>query len=118
MTQTATLTPLERLGDEYEFYKCLRCLRICSQTEMLAAIGQDGAGSACPCGGLKYSPVQVTWRDFYLPQVITFARHKFGETADQNLQRALWDEAREDGLTDEAIAVEIDKVRVAQAGLR
>ena len=117
MTQPATLTPLERLGDEYEFYRCLRCLRICSQTEMLAAIGQDGSGSACPCGGLKYSPVQVTWRDYHLPQVVRFARHTFGETADQDLQRALWDEATAEGLTDEAIAAAIDQVRIAQAGL-
>lgn len=115
---TATLTPLDRLGDEYEFYKCLRCLRICSQTEMLAAVGAEGSGHACPCGGLKYSPVQVTWRDYAQPQVIRFARHKFGETADQDLQRALWDEAKEDGLTEAAIADEIDKLRVAQAGLR
>lgn len=112
------LSSVESLGDEFEFYKCLRCLRIVTQTEMRAAIGKTGSGCACPCGGRKYSPVQVTWRDYVLPQVIQFARHKLGETADQDLQRDLWDEARTEGLTDPAIALEIDKLRVALAGVR
>lgn len=57
----------------HDFYRCDRCRRLVTQPEMVRALGPDGTGSACPCGGVKYRPTNLTARERLLPRVWAFA---------------------------------------------
>lgn len=54
---------------KYDFYQCQRCYRICTSDELSRALGKHGTGSACPCGGMKYSPVNLPWYGLCWPRV-------------------------------------------------
>lgn len=92
MRQAPTLDMLV----EFDFLKCVPCGRICSRTEMEAAIAPGGNGQACPCGSLKYSPFQITWAHYTLPQVIRAARLQF---TDGDLRVDLWNDMTEEGFS-------------------
>lgn len=83
---------------EYDFMQCQKCGRICTHTEVVAALGQDGAGEICPCGSLKYSPHQLDWHEYELPQVIRYTRAVFGFT-DAAVRADLWLESGLAGLS-------------------
>lgn len=57
----------------FDFYKCLKCGRVCTQPEMMVALGPGGSGKVCPCGGLRYSPINLPWLAWCLPRVLSFA---------------------------------------------
>ncbi|HYE89036.1 MAG TPA: hypothetical protein VEA16_21950 [Vicinamibacterales bacterium] len=77
---------------EFDFMKCQKCGRICTNTEIVAALGPGGTGEICTCGSLKYSPYQIDWTDYALPQVIRYARAGLGFT-DEQVRADLWLEA-------------------------
>ncbi len=33
-------------------------------------------GKVCPCGGLKYAPVDAKWYQFFIPRVLQFAFYR------------------------------------------
>lgn len=83
---------------EFDFMQCQKCGRICTNTEAETALGPAGTGEICPCGSLKYSPHQIEWHEYVLPQVIRYARAKLGFT-DQAVRSDLWLETRLAGLS-------------------
>lgn len=82
---------------DFDFMKCQKCGRICTNTEVVAAIGPGGHGKICPCGSLKYSPYQIAWRDYGLPQVVRYAREVLYFT-DREVRADLWVETTAEGL--------------------
>jgi hypothetical protein len=57
----------------YDFYRCGKCGRLVTQPEMQRAVGVGGTGRACPCGSLRYSPINLPWWGLLLPRVWHFA---------------------------------------------
>jgi len=60
-------------GDEYDFYRCIGrsgCGRVITGPEMKAGIR---TGSVCPCGGLKFSPINIRWYHWFNSRVLKFA---------------------------------------------
>jgi hypothetical protein len=112
----ATMTAEDITRDEFDFYRCEKCHRICTKLEWDAAMGVQGTGRACPCGGVKFSPTDVTWREYAQPQIIRYARLSLSggglnvsdeeqdrEFADARLCEDLIKEARVEGLGDALI---------------
>lgn len=60
----------------YDFYKCHHCGRLCTLLQMIKALGPNGSGKCCPCGGLKYSPINLCRSDWKLPRVWLFAIYR------------------------------------------
>lgn len=58
---------------EFDFMRCEKCGRIITKPEMQIAIGAEGTGKACPCGGMKYTPIDLPWWGWGLPRVWAFA---------------------------------------------
>jgi hypothetical protein len=89
MTEPLPLEPPELTGythpvlgeHTYDFYRCQRCQRLVTQREMILGLSQRSGIAICPCGALKFSPTQVTWRDYRLEQVIRFARERYSDQA-------------------------------------
>ena len=102
--------------EEYDFYRCEKCRRLCTKLEWDAAMGLHGTGRVCPCGGIKFSPSNVTWRDYVLPQVIRYARAGSSDRseADAKLCEDLILEARLEGLTEAAIQEAVRQLSEAQ----
>ena len=71
---TLAPTAAEVIGERhFDFYRCDRCGRLCTQPEMMRALGREGTGHVCPCGGLKYRPTNLRWFERSYPRVWTFA---------------------------------------------
>lgn len=56
-----------------DFWRCLKCGRMCTGLEMNRALGIEGTGTACTCGAIRYSPVNFRWYWWLLPRVWKFA---------------------------------------------
>jgi len=102
---------------EFDFMKCLKCGRVCTNTEVTAAIEPGGDGAVCPCGSLKYGPYQVAWRDYALPQVIRYARERLGFT-DQAVRADLWLETGVERLSFLARCLAVAQLWRAQRSVR
>lgn len=113
MTDAVIAPPVEALA-EYDFIQCKKCGRICSHTEVQAAVGPGGIGRVCPCGSLKYTPITVTWESYHLPQVIRYAREKFGANADAQMLEDLIMDATLAGFTPEAVVIRAEALKAAQ----
>src|SRR3990167_390531 len=61
----------------YDFMKCQKCGRLCTKPEMERGLGRHGTGSVCPCGSMKYAPVNPPAWAFLLPRVLAFAGRRF-----------------------------------------
>lgn len=85
----------------FAFMRCGKCGRICTKPEMERALGFDAAQKACPCGSLKYTATDITWRDYELPQVARFMLAQFSEA---EILSDMQTEASEEGLSESAIA--------------
>jgi hypothetical protein len=59
-----------------DFWHCEKCGRLCTKLEMDGALGLTPRASACPCGGLKFSPTNLPWWGWVLPRVWIFALHR------------------------------------------
>jgi len=55
---------------EFDFMKCQKCGRLCTKLEIDRGLGK---GEICPCGSLKYAPVNLIWWQWMLPRVWWFA---------------------------------------------
>ena len=73
--ESAALTKLV----DYDFMKCEKCGRIVTKPEVLVAIGPGGNGQACPCGSMKFLPMNLPWWGWFLPRVWKFAYHRVKE---------------------------------------
>ncbi len=62
--------PVPNYRDSYDFYKCAKCGRLITHPESL---DNTAKGSVCPCGGLKFSPINIRWFQYFLPRVIWFS---------------------------------------------
>jgi len=91
---------------EFDFMKCRKCDRICTNTEVSGAIGENGTGVICLCGSIKYQPYQITWKDYCLPQVVRCSRVKFGPSADSMLMADMVEEMLAQGYGPTAIDAE------------
>ena len=56
-----------------DFWRCFKCNRLCTGLEMSKALGVGGTGTACTCGAMKYSHVNLPWWGWLLPRVLKFA---------------------------------------------
>ena len=56
--------------NSFDFYKCLKCGRLVTNLEFVTKLK---FGRVCPCGGLKYTPIDAKWYQFFYPRVIWFA---------------------------------------------
>lgn len=99
----------------YDFLRCLKCNRLCTRLEESRGLGVGKTGRICPCGGLKYSPTDATWRDYEQVQVIQFARSEFGAAADYMLVSDMMHEAEIEGLTAEAVGLYAGRLLAAIA---
>lgn len=61
-----------RAGADFDFYRCERCRRLCTALEMAHALELAGGGVCCPCGGKKYTPVNLPAYGWLLPRVWRF----------------------------------------------
>lgn len=104
--------------ETYDFYKCQKCGRIVTALEFAAALGVAGTGQACPCGALRFAPINITWREYRQPQVIRYARAQFGADGDRLLRDDLAREAETEGLTSVAIGGHLKDLLAAQAELQ
>jgi hypothetical protein len=75
-----TLKPEVSQLCEYDFMRCGKCGRLMTKPEMQKALGLGSDGRACPCGSLKYLPVNVRWFDWMRPRVLSFAYHRLRGT--------------------------------------
>lgn len=66
----------EGLSVPFDFWKCQKCGRICTKLEMLAATGLEPDDTCCPCGSLKYSPMNLPWWGWVLPRVWRLAGYR------------------------------------------
>ena len=57
----------------WDFMRCQSCHRLCTKLELERALGRNVTGLACPCGGIKYMPVNLPWWGWILPRVWVFA---------------------------------------------
>lgn len=57
----------------FDFYRCLKCNRMITHLEMEDRVP---TGKVCPCGALKYSPINPTWKHFFLPRVWRFSLYR------------------------------------------
>lgn len=57
----------------FDFWKCEKCGRLCTALEMAKALGISPTASCCPCGSLKYSPMNLPTWGWCLPRVWRFA---------------------------------------------
>lgn len=59
---------------EFDFYRCITshggCGRIITRDEMAAGFE---SGQPCPCGHLKFSPINLPWYGWLFPRVWKFA---------------------------------------------
>lgn len=58
---------------QFDFYRCIGtsgCGRIVTGPEMVAGLS---SGCPCPCGGLKFSPINLPWYGWFIPRVWRFA---------------------------------------------
>lgn len=66
--------PLEAMAEvRADFWRCDKCLRLCTKPEMDQALGIGGTGRACPCGSMRYRPANLPWWGWLLPRVWRFA---------------------------------------------
>lgn len=54
----------------YDFMKCQKCGRLITKPEIDEKLA---SGNICPCGSLKYSPVNILWWQWVFPRVWKFA---------------------------------------------
>lgn len=55
---------------DFDFHQCQRCRRIITKPEMLTI---PANGSPCPCGGVRFSPINLPWWGWLIPRVLAFA---------------------------------------------
>ncbi len=56
--------------DSFDFYQCKKCGRLITHIESLRNIPK---GKICPCGSLKFGPIDPKWFQYFLPRVMWFA---------------------------------------------
>jgi hypothetical protein len=71
---------------EFDFMQCEKCGRVATKPEIVLALGPDGTGQPCPCGGMKLRPVNLPWWGWLLPRVWVFAWQR---VRSQSLQETL-----------------------------
>lgn len=54
--------------DHFDFYRCVRCGRLITLLEEIAAHAGARQGAICPCGSRKYSPANLRWWQWGLPR--------------------------------------------------
>lgn len=64
--------------EQYDFYRCRKCLRLITKLEELSAFK---TGKVCPCGSASYVPANMRWYDWFLPRVWKFAWERINKRA-------------------------------------
>lgn len=63
----------EEVLASYDFYRCNSCQGLLTNPEVKAALGPEGTGHPCGCGGTHLRPCNLPWWGWAFPKVWVFA---------------------------------------------